>query len=97
MKHQIVHTLQKYFLNPPIKIALAMSLPLPGYALLDTAGTSAPRICCPMMIRVSGNDGWRVRYPAAQAMHGQFACSGRSFSVFELIWIHDLLNVCRYV
>src|ERR1700674_3285022 len=45
MKHQIVHTLQKYFLNPPIKIALAMSLPLPGYALLETKGrkTGKPR------------------------------------------------------
>jgi hypothetical protein len=32
MKHQIVHTLQKYLLNPPIKLALAMGLPLPGYA-----------------------------------------------------------------
>jgi deazaflavin-dependent oxidoreductase (nitroreductase family) len=36
MKHQIVHPLQKYFLNPPIKLALAMGLPLPGYALLET-------------------------------------------------------------
>jgi F420H(2)-dependent quinone reductase len=38
MKHQIVHTLQKYFLNPPIKLALATGLPLPGYALLETKG-----------------------------------------------------------
>jgi hypothetical protein len=29
MKHRIVHTLQKYLLNPPIKLALAMGLPLP--------------------------------------------------------------------
>jgi hypothetical protein len=29
MKYQIVHTLQKYLLNPPIKLALAMGLPLP--------------------------------------------------------------------
>ena len=36
VKHRIVHVLQKYFLNPPIKIALAMSLPLPGYALLES-------------------------------------------------------------
>ena len=27
MKHRIVHTLQKYLLNPPIKLALAMGLP----------------------------------------------------------------------
>jgi len=45
MKHQIVHTLQKYLLNPPIKLALALSLPLPGYALLETKGwkTGKPR------------------------------------------------------
>ena len=45
MKHQIVHTLQKYLLNPPIKLALAMGLPLPGYALLQTKGrkTGKPR------------------------------------------------------
>jgi deazaflavin-dependent oxidoreductase (nitroreductase family) len=38
MKHRIVHTLQKYLLNPPIKLALAMGLLLPGYALLETKG-----------------------------------------------------------
>ena len=38
MKHRIVHTLQKYLLNPPIKLALAVSLPLPGSALLETKG-----------------------------------------------------------
>ena len=38
MKHRIVHTLQKYLLNPPIKVALAAGLPLPGYALLETKG-----------------------------------------------------------
>jgi deazaflavin-dependent oxidoreductase (nitroreductase family) len=45
MKHRIVHTLQKYFLNPPIELALAMGLPLPGYALLETRGrkTGKPR------------------------------------------------------
>src|SRR5438309_338437 len=45
MKHRIVHTLQKYLLNPPIKLALAMGLPLPGYALLETTGrkTGKPR------------------------------------------------------
>src|SRR5579864_1486690 len=45
MKHRIVHTLQKYLLNPPIKLALAVGLPLPGYALLETIGrkTGKPR------------------------------------------------------
>jgi hypothetical protein len=35
MKHQIVHTVQKFLLNPPIKLALAIGLPFPGYALLE--------------------------------------------------------------
>jgi deazaflavin-dependent oxidoreductase (nitroreductase family) len=45
MKHRIVHTLQKYLLNPPIKVALAAGLPLSGYALLETKGrkTGKPR------------------------------------------------------
>jgi hypothetical protein len=40
-----IHTLQKYLLNPPIKLAQALSLPLPGYALLETTGrkTGKPR------------------------------------------------------
>jgi F420H(2)-dependent quinone reductase len=45
MKHRIVHTLQKYLLNPPIKLMLAFGVPLPGYALLETRGrkTGKPR------------------------------------------------------
>ncbi len=45
MKHWIVHTLQKHVLNPPIKLALTVGLPLPGYALLETRGrkTGKPR------------------------------------------------------
>jgi hypothetical protein len=38
MKHQIVHALQKYVLNPPIKLLSAMGIVLPGYALLETIG-----------------------------------------------------------
>jgi len=38
MKHQIVHTVQKYVLNPPIKLMLGVGVPLPGYALLETKG-----------------------------------------------------------
>jgi len=45
MKHRIVHALQKYLLNLPIKLAFAIGLALPGYALLETIGrkTGAPR------------------------------------------------------
>jgi hypothetical protein len=33
MKHRIVHALQKYLLNPPIKLLFAAGLVPPGYAL----------------------------------------------------------------
>lgn len=38
MKHQLVHALQKYFLNPPIKALFALGGAPPGYALLETIG-----------------------------------------------------------
>src|SRR2546425_5508660 len=38
MQHRIVHLLQKYFLNPPIKFLLAIGIAPPGYALLETIG-----------------------------------------------------------
>jgi deazaflavin-dependent oxidoreductase (nitroreductase family) len=38
MKHQIIHPLQKYFLNPPIKLLFALGVAPPGYALLETMG-----------------------------------------------------------
>lgn len=45
MKHRIVHTLQKYLFNPPIKFLFAIGLAPPGYALLETMGrkTGKPR------------------------------------------------------
>ena len=38
MKHQVVHALQKYVLNPPIKLLFALGIAPPGYALLETIG-----------------------------------------------------------
>ena len=38
MKHQVVHVLQKYVLNPPIKLLFALGIVPPGYALLETIG-----------------------------------------------------------
>lgn len=38
MKHRIVHALQKYVFNPPIKLLFALGLASPGYALLETTG-----------------------------------------------------------
>lgn len=45
MKRRIVHALQKYVLNPPIKLLFAVGLVPPGYALLETVGrrTGKPR------------------------------------------------------
>lgn len=45
MKRQIVHLLQKYVLNPPIKLFFALGIVPPGYALLETIGrnTGKPR------------------------------------------------------
>ena len=45
MKYRIVHFLQKYFLNPQIKILFAIGVVPPGYALLETTGrkTGRPR------------------------------------------------------
>ena len=38
MKHQVVHVLQKYLLNPPIKLLFALGIVPPGYSLLETTG-----------------------------------------------------------
>jgi deazaflavin-dependent oxidoreductase (nitroreductase family) len=45
VKRRAVHGLQKYLLNPPIKLALAVGTAPPGYALLETLGrkTGKPR------------------------------------------------------
>jgi deazaflavin-dependent oxidoreductase (nitroreductase family) len=38
MKHRIIHALQKYVFNPPIKLLFALGAVPPGYALLETIG-----------------------------------------------------------
>jgi deazaflavin-dependent oxidoreductase (nitroreductase family) len=45
MKHRVIHFLQKYLLNPPIKLLFAIGMSPPGYALLETMGrkTGKPR------------------------------------------------------
>ena len=44
MKRQIVHALQKYVLNPPIKMLFAIGIALPGYALLETTGCKTGKV-----------------------------------------------------
>jgi len=45
MKYRIVHFLQKYILNQPIKLLFALEIAPPGYTLLETIGrkTGKPR------------------------------------------------------
>ncbi len=45
MKHRIVHLLQKYLFNPPVKFLFAIGVAPPGRALLETIGrkTGKPR------------------------------------------------------
>jgi len=45
MKHRIIHLLQQYLLNPPIKLLFVLGVVPPGYALLETVGrkTGKPR------------------------------------------------------
>jgi deazaflavin-dependent oxidoreductase (nitroreductase family) len=61
MKYRIVHFLQKYFLNPQIKILFAIGIAPPGYALLETTGrkTGRPRRS-PVGNGLVGNQFWIV-------------------------------------
>ena len=61
MKHRIVHGLQKYVLNPPIKLLFAVGIVPPGYALLETIGrkTDKPRRTPVGNARI-GNQFWIV-------------------------------------
>jgi hypothetical protein len=53
MKHQVVHALQKYVLNPPIKLLFAFGIAPPGYALLETTGRKTGKAR-----RTPVGDGW---------------------------------------
>lgn len=68
MKHRIVHFLQKYLFNPPIKFLFAIGLVRPGCALLETTGckTGKPR-------RTPVGDGLVGRQFWIVAEHGQKA------------------------
>lgn len=68
MKLRIVHFLQKYLLNPPIKFLFAIGLVPPGYGLLETTGrtTGKPRRT-PVGNGLVGRQFWIV------AEHGQKA------------------------
>ena len=44
MKHEIVHFLQKFVLNPPNKLLFALGIAPPGYALLETIGRKTGKL-----------------------------------------------------
>ena len=61
MKHRFVHVLQKYALNPPIRLLFALQIVPPGYALLETRGrvSGKPRRT-PVGNGAEGNQFWIV-------------------------------------
>lgn len=61
MKHRTVHALQKYLLNPPIRLLFALQMVPPGYALLETRGrvSGKPRRI-PVGNGVEGEEFWIV-------------------------------------
>jgi deazaflavin-dependent oxidoreductase (nitroreductase family) len=68
MEHQIVHSLQKYLLNPPIKLLFAMNVAPPGYALLETTGRKTGKVR-----RTPVGDGWVGHQFWLVAEHGMKA------------------------
>ena len=73
MKRRIVHILQKYLFNPPVKFMFAIGLAMPGRALLETIGRKSgkPRRV-PVGIGLVGRQFWIV------AEHGQKAAYVRN-------------------
>jgi deazaflavin-dependent oxidoreductase (nitroreductase family) len=76
MNLRVVHFLQKYLLNPPIKLLFAIGLAPPGYALLETTGrkTGKPRRT-PVGNGLVGGQFWVV------AEHGQKAGYVRNIAI----------------
>ena len=68
MKRQIVPLMQKFVLNPPIKLWFALGIVPPGYALLETIGraTGKPRRTPVGNGRV-GNQFWLVAEHGSKA------------------------------
>jgi deazaflavin-dependent oxidoreductase (nitroreductase family) len=68
MKRRIVHALQKYLFNPPVKLLFAFGLAPPGHALLETTGrkTGKPRRT-PVGNGRIGNQFWLVAEHGSKA------------------------------
>ena len=73
MKHRIVHFLQKYLFNPPVKFLFAIGVAPPGRALLETIGRKSGKARrVPVGIGLVGQQFWIV------AEHGQKAAYVRN-------------------
>ena len=68
MKHWVAHVVQKYLLNPPIRLLFALQIVPPGYALLETVGrvSGKPRRT-PVGNGVAGDTFWIVAEHGRQA------------------------------
>jgi len=73
MKRPIVHALQKYLFNPPVKAMFAIGIAVPGRAILETIGCKSgkPRRI-PVGMGLVGKQFWIV------AEHGQNAAYVRN-------------------
>jgi deazaflavin-dependent oxidoreductase (nitroreductase family) len=74
MKYRLVHLLQKYLFNPPVKFLFAIGLVPPGRALLETTGRKSGK---PRRTPVGGN-GLVGRQFWIVAEHGQKAAYVRN-------------------
>jgi deazaflavin-dependent oxidoreductase (nitroreductase family) len=76
MKHRIVHLLQKYLFNPPVKVVFAIGLAAPGRAILETTGrkTGKPRRTPVGGNGLVGNQFWII------SEHGQKSAYVRNIS-----------------
>jgi deazaflavin-dependent oxidoreductase (nitroreductase family) len=73
MKHRVVHFLQKYLLNPPVKFLFAIGIAPPGRVLLETTGRkTGKRRRVPVGMGLVGKQFWIV------AEHGQNAAYVRN-------------------
>lgn len=68
LKHRLVHLLQRYVFNPPVRLAFAFGLAPRGYAILETIGrTSGQPRRTPVGNGLDGDTFWIV------AEHGRRA------------------------
>jgi deazaflavin-dependent oxidoreductase (nitroreductase family) len=70
MKRQVLRLLQKYLLNPPIRLLLALGLAPPGYAVIETIGhASGQRRRTPVGNGLIGDTFWLVAEHGHQAAY----------------------------